>query len=235
MPAFVATSWFFLKDKSVKAKDRYMLIIMAVISLAYLIAFTIDVTTSPQHRARILANLPLHLCGINSFLYPLCFALRKKGERVKRVAFSYMYFVGAAGGLLGALMPPSGVTEVTVFTYNVIAYFIRHNFIFILPVMLVVLGYYKPRVKDVPISSVVLIGLMGIMHIVNLAFSAIGGYVVNYFYTREPDNFILEIFWEYIPYEFFYMFGLLAIAVPVFTVFYLSARAPDLIKKRETS
>jgi len=208
-----------------------MWVMMIIVALAYTITFTIDTITDANHRAHILARLPLQLCGINMFLYPLCFSFRHRGVNVKHIAFGYMYFVGSAGALLGALMPPgpNDIIGQSIFVYNSISYFVRHNLIFIIPVMLIALGYYKPKAKDMPIAAATLIGLATVMHVINVTFSAIGGYLVNYFYTRFADNVILEIFWNIIPIELVYSYSLVVILIPVFAIFYLAS----LFKKTE--
>ena len=225
IPLFLISSWLLLKNKSQGTKDKFMWVLMIIVALAYIITFTIDTATDADHRARILARLPLHLCGINMFLYPLCFALRSKGARLKHIVFGYMYFVGSPGALLGSLMPPGpdDIIGQSIFVYNSISYFVRHNLIFIIPVLLVVLGYYKPKAKDMPIAAGTILGLATVMHVVNVVFSAIGGYRVNYFFTRFADNEILEIFWNIVPVELLYLYTLVVVLIPIFAVFYFAS------------
>ena len=106
--------------------------------------------------------------------------------------------------------------------------------------MFVVLGFYRPKFKDIFITLAFVFCFLVLMEGVNLLFSwlnhLIGGTEnANFFYTRSADDIpILKDLQNLIKLELVYMFPLIFIIVPVFMIYYLPFGIIDLVKYIKT-
>lgn len=244
-PALAVASYFIFKKKSEKAKEIYLWILMAIAFLATWITFAVALIEDygGAQRANFWARLPLHMCSINVILYPVFFGIRKRASKlVSSTLFSYMYFFGSAGALLAMVVTAPGDclgAGVNFFQYNVLTYWLKHGLIFILPIMFVVLGFYRPKLIDIVKATVFLVGLLCIMELVNLLFSWFnqlcgGNEIANFFYTRTGvGTAVLSTFYGWIPVELLYMFPLVVIAVPMFFIYYSPIGIMDLVKRQK--
>lgn len=243
-PILAVVSYFIFRKRSEKAKAIYMWVLLAITAFATLSTFATDVISNRanNYRADLLANLPLHMCSINVFLYPLFFGLRNKMNKLfKSTTFAYMYFMGSIGALLAMVVTAPGDcagNDINFLTYNVFTYWLKHGLIFIIPIIFVVLGFYRPKFIDVIKAVVFLLVLLTTMECINVLFTFIckmlgGSDVANYFYTRTgKGTAVLDILWKYIPIELIYLLPLAVVAVPLFSLYYAPVGIIDLIKSR---
>ncbi len=244
-PLLAIVSYFIFKKKSEKSKVIYLYILMAIAFIGTWLTFFTALAQDYNHqRANFFARLPLHMCSINVILYPLFFFLRNKVKPlIRSTLFAYMYFFGSAGALLAMVVTAPGDcigANINFFQYNVFMYWLKHGLIFILPILFVVLGFYKPTIKDIFKSVVFIIILLCIMECVNLLFTYLNQHVThgtdiaNFFYTRTgKGTAVLEAFYNFLPYELLYMFPLVIIAVPIFFIYYLPFFIFNLIQKKQ--
>lgn len=229
-PIFGIGCYFIFRKKSMRSKDIFMIVCLSICFLSTWGIFIYSLFESEYQRIHFWSRLPFQMCSINAVLYPVIFLLIKKNKLKPLYAstlMAYMYFVGSPGALIGLLMPPSDCVNTAFFTYNVFSYWLKHGLIFMIPILMVSLGYYKPKLIDTLKASVFLLFFLIFMHGVNLLFSwfsTLSGAcdVVNFFYTRSATgNFLLEAFWKFLPYELLYMLPLVVIAVPIFVIYYI--------------
>lgn len=244
-PLLAVASYFIFKKKSEKSKEIYLWVIMALAFVATWCTFAVALIEDygGNQRANFWARLPLHMCSINVILYPVFFGIRKRVPKlVSSTLFAYMYFFGSAGALLAMVVTAPGDclgANVNFFQYNVLTYWLKHGLIFILPIMFVVLGFYRPKLIDIAKATVFLIGLLCIMELINLLFTWFnhlsgGGEIANFFYTRTGEGTaVLSTFYGWVPIELLYMFPLVIIAVPMFFVYYLPIGIIDIVKKQK--
>ena len=229
-PVFGVSCHFIFRKKGTKAKDIFMIVCLALCFLSTWGIFIFSLFESEYQRIHFWARLPLHMCSINAVFYPVIFLLIKRNKLKPLYAttlMAYMYFVGSPGALLAMIMPAGDCINTSFLNYNVLSFWVKHGLIFMIPILMVSLGYYKPKLIDTLKASVFLLFLLIFMHGVNLLFSWFSDLsgahdVVNFFYTRSAEgNFLLEIFWNLVPYELLYMLPLVVIAVPIFMIYYL--------------
>lgn len=245
-PALAVASYYIFRKKDDKAKSIYLWVLMAIAFLSTWITFGVALVEDYNgQRANFWARLPLHMCSINVILYPLFFGLRKKMKPFfSSTLFAYMYFFGSAGALLAMVVTAPGDClgpTIPLFQYNVFTYWLKHGLIFILPVLFVVLGFYRPKRIDIVKACIFLIGVLCIMEVINVLFTWFnhlngGTEICNFFYTRTGEGTaVLDKFYAFLPYELLYMFPLVVIAVPIFFLYYLPIGMLDYIQKRNIS
>lgn len=241
-PVMGVVCYFIFKKASSKKKEIFLWIIMGIAFVATWLTFFTALITEESQRLNFWARLPLQMCSINVILYPLFYGLRKKvNPLIASTLFSYMYFVGSPGALLAMVVTsPADCLGPTInfLTYNVFTYWLKHGLIFVIPILMVTLGEYKPKLKDVLKATVFLIGLITIMEGVNLLFSWFGklngaNEISNFFYTRTgAGTAVLSTFWNLIPIELVYMFPMIIIAIPIFAIYYLPIVLARFISKK---
>lgn len=230
-PIFGIACYFIFKKSSQKTKSIFLWIILGLAFVSTWLTFATDlITDRDNQRLHFWSRLPLHMCSINVILYPLFYGIRNKVKPlVSSTLFAYMYFVGSPGALLAMVFAPGDCigASINFFSYNVFTYWLKHGLIFVIPILMVSLGQYKPKLKDTLKASVFLLGLLIVMEGVNLLFSWFGhlngsSNISNFFYTRTGVGTpILETFYNLIPIELIYMLPLVVIAIPIFMVYYL--------------
>jgi hypothetical protein len=228
-PVFGISCYFIFKNSSEKAKKIFLWSLMILVFVLTWATFATDLITDYNNqRLNFWSRLPLHMCSINVILFPLFFGLRKKVRPfIATTLFAYMYFVGSPGALLAMVVTaPDDCLgpAINLLSYNVFVYWLKHGLIFMIPILMVSLGFYRPKFKDIFKAVAFLIILLGGMELVNLLFSWFahikGGSPANYFYTRTgKGTLVLETFWKIIPIELLYMFPLAIIAIPIFIIY----------------
>lgn len=243
-PILIVSSYFIFRNKSQKTKDIYMYILMAITFVLawsgyfYKVIFNVDNASK-----NFLVQLPFHLCSINAILYPLFFILRNKmNNLLKTTTFSFMYFVGMLGAFLAmALDAPVTVMgpDRSLLYFTVFEYWFKHGLIFSIPILLIILGYYKPKYIDIFKCSVLFLILIVIAHILNVTFTSInqamgGEKVANFFYTMHPDGMIgLKQVFDLINIPLVYLFPFVFVAIPLFSLLYVPFAIINLVKRKQ--
>lgn len=213
------------QKKSEKTKNILIWVLLGLAMLMTWGIFIYSLFVDENQRLHFWKRLPLHMCSINPILYMIAFGLRNKKPRFSAIMMKYIFYVGSPGALLGLLIPAGDCVNKSFLEYNVYSYWIKHGLIFNIPIILVMLGYYQPKIKDTFIAAGILFCFVVGMYGVNLLFSYFSKLqgindIVNFFYSREPENFLLEFFWKLIPIELIYMFPLVIIVIPIFLIYY---------------
>lgn len=243
-PAFIVASYFIFRNKSQKAKDIYMYVLMGLTfffawsGYIYKVIFNIEEAT-----ANYIAMLPLHLCSANGILYPLFFLLRNKVNKLLNTTFfSFMFFVGTLGAFLAVYIDaPKDVMGETIslLQYNVFEYWFKHGLVLAIPILFVLFKYYEPKYIDVFKASVLFLILILIAHVLNLICSNInfalgGNKVSNFFYTMHPNNMIcLKQMYDLIGIPLVYLFPFTFVAIPLFSLMYVPFGIINLVKRKK--
>ncbi len=152
------------------------------------------------------AELPLQLCNINMFLIPLGILTKK------RALLGFAFVVAPLGALMAILSPEPAFTGYSLLLPRMLGFYLTHLLILVCGISLAVLGFFRPRFRDLPkiLITVVLLAL-GI-HLVNLLLRATVCEGANYFFTCGAGGVgLLEMFWSWIPVP--YLYELPAIAI----------------------
>ena len=156
-------------------------------------------------------ELPLQLCNINMFLIPTALLTKKRG------LLGFCFVVAPVAALLAMTFPSVGFAGYSIFLPRNLGFFITHGLIITCAICLATLGFYRPKVRDLPGIALTLFILSSALFGVNHLLRATGLCAeANYFYTVEPEGIsILEVFWSIIPVQFVYLavFGLIILVV----------------------
>ncbi len=159
-------------------------------------------------------ELPLQLCNINMILIPI--AVLKKS----RPLMSFAFFLGPLGALMAIVMPGNGFGGYSLLLPRMIGYYGTHFMIIIEALSLVTFGLYRPRFRDLPgtLLAILLIALAVFGFNMLLRWTGLHP-KANYFFSVETEgNFLLEIFYKWLPYPFLYLLPCIGILLVYMTV-----------------
>lgn len=89
-------------------------------------------------------ELPLQLCNINMFLIPIGVLTRR------RSLLGFAFFVAPLGALMALVFPEAAFSGYSLWLLRMLGYYITHMLILICGFSLTTLGFYRPRLKDLP-------------------------------------------------------------------------------------
>lgn len=182
-----------------------------------------------------LEYLPLHICSINALLLPVT-VLSKN-----RVLGSLTLFWCLGAAL--ALIVNTGQAGFLIPSWAFFLYYIPHTLEIAVPVLLFTTGQIRFDFRTTPITVALTMGMYTVVHFANLA---LNGYVqangilnyfgeiarLNYMFSLSPDgNPLLELFWQVIPYPYWYMYGAIPLIVLYFGLIWCVIRWVDRLKK----
>ena len=116
-------------------------------------------------------------------------------------------------------------------------YYIPHVFEFAVAIYLFAFGYIKKDYKCIPVTVGLTVGIYTVVHFINLAlnhYCAVHNVVdyagevltFNYMFSMEPTTSIFFLFWNIIPFKYWYMYVAVVILVVYLVVLYL----PQIIR-----
>lgn len=236
-------SYLIFRKRSEKTKEIFLYIL---IGLAFFFAwsgYVVELITDLDDcRANFIVHMPLNLCSINALLYPLFFGFRKKfNSFFYSTLFSFMFFVGSIGAMLAMVVDaPKTVMgpNISLLSYVPFAYWIKHGLVLMIPILFVLLGFYKPKYLDIFKATIFFVIVLLIVHIMNIGFTKLnylfgGTKVCNYFFTTHPDGMIgLSHMYNLIPIGYIYMLPFIFVAIPLFSLWYLPVGLVNLLKNK---
>lgn len=183
--------YFILKPMNVKVSDT-ILVIFSFIGLSGVLGnLLIGI-----HEGTLMYKLPFHLCSWNAMLLP--FAVIKKNRTI-----CSMLSVWSVGALIAIVLNEEAVGY-HVLGFKFFVYFIPHVFEFTVPLLMLLLGKFKMKFKDIIYSVLITLAVYTISYGVS-ELLVHHGYYVNYLFTMGPTNFVTEFAYEIIPFKYFYM------------------------------
>ncbi len=219
--AAVVGLYFALKPASRKIQT----IVLGILSLSGVAAIIFNLITwnSP------LEYLPFHLCSLNAMVLPIAVVTRSKTLNNLLLVWSL--------GALAALVVNTAQADFVLFSDVFCFYFFPHVLEFAIPILMFKLGLAQKDIKCIGSTLGITLVSYTLIHFLNLAlndYCAANNIVdwagnvikVNYMYSLVPENPLLQLFYNWIPYEYFYMF----LVFPIVIVYQLCIYAPQLKK-----
>ena len=213
----LAASSLLLRGKSEKTR-RIVLVSACCVTLIgyfiykYLLSLDADydLITANMGGFNWWGELPLQLCNINMILIPV--AVMKKS----RPLMCFGFFLAPLGALMALLMPGNGFDGYSLLLPRMLGYYGTHFMIVIEGLALVTFGFFRPRFRDLP--RAILTGLLVAfcIFLINLLLRWSGLHPkANYFFSVETEgNFLLDIFYGWIPVPFLYLLPASGILIP---------------------
>ena len=182
-----------------------------------------------------LEYLPLHMCSIHALLLP---ATVLSKNRILG-SLTLLWCLGAAL----ALIVNTGQADFVIPSATFFFFYIPHTLEIAVPVLLFTTGLIRFDFRTTPITVALTMGIYTAVHFANLA---LNGYVqangilnyfgeiarLNYMFSLSPDgNPLLELFWQVIPYPYWYMYGAIPLIVLYFGLIWCVIRWADRLKK----
>jgi uncharacterized membrane protein YwaF len=218
----IITALYFLLRN---AKNAIKIAILGILSFAGIgaIIFNLVVWNSP------LEYLPLHLCSLNALVLPIAVFSRNK-------ILNNLLLLWSLGALI-ALVLNNAVAEADILSWTFAFYYFPHVLEFGIPVLMFLLKLVKKDVKCIATTLGITMASYTVIHFINLwinAYAVTNNIVdwagnvikVNYMYSIYPDNPVLALFYQILPYEYWYMY----LAVVIVAVYLVCVYLPDIIK-----
>ena len=167
-------------------------------------------------------ELPLHLCNINLLLIPI--AVLKRWRPLE----GFCFFIAPLGALMAILMPGTGFDGYPIYLPRMLGYFGTHYLLFIAGLAIVTFGLYRPRFRDIPRTMLALLVIALLIFGIDMLLRVTGLHPkANYFFAVETEgNFLLELFYSWLPYPFLFLLPslvIVAVYAGVITAFFALA------------
>ncbi len=175
--------------------------------------------------------LPLHLCSINAILLPIVVFTRSK-------IWGNLLLVWCLGAL-AALVVNFAQAEFVLNSWTFVFYYFPHVLEFGIPVLLFSLGIIEKHPKYILSTLGITMVIYTLVHLCNLGLNAwlaannvldyAGNLIqVNYMYSIVPENPLLVLFKQVIPYDYWYMYMILPILAVYLCIVYL----PQFLRRK---
>lgn len=210
------------------ASRKTQTLVLGVLSFSGIAAILFNLFTwgSP------LEYLPLHLCSLNALILPVAVFTRSK-------TLGNLLLVWCLGAL-AALVVNMAQAEYELASWTFVFYFIPHVLEFGIPILLFKLGMVKKDPKCLLSTLAITMVIYTAIHLGNVSLNAwcvannildnAGDVIqVNYMYSLVPENPLLALFMQVIPYAYWYMYMIVPILVVYLGIVYL----PDILRSRK--
>ena len=207
--------YFLLKKFSAKAQT----VVLGILSFAGVgaIVYNLLMWGSP------LEYLPFHLCSLTAMVLPFAVWTRSK------VLNNLLLFWGL--GALLALVVNTAQANFEIFSWTFVFYFFPHLLEIGIPILMFGLRLVKRDVRCIGSTLVITLVAYTAIHFINIALNDYlltnnildyaGNLIqVNYMYSIKPENPVLQLFYQIIPYPYWYMFLSLPLIVVYLACFY---------------
>ena len=169
-----------------------------------------------------LAYLPLHLCSLNAIVLPIAVLTRNK-------TLSNLLLVWCLGALV-ALVANFEMATTQLFGEAFYFYYFPHIFEFAIPLLLFKLGLVKKDARCIGSTIGITMLIYTLIHFCNKGINAYCASIgkdlqVNYMFSVDATNPLTALFYQIIPYEYWYMY----LAIPVVAAYLLIIYAPELM------
>ena len=183
-----------------------------------------------------LEYLPFHMCSITAILLPIVVLTKNK-------YVGNLLLVWCLGSIL-ALVFSDAQAGYEIFSAAFFIYYIPHVFEFAVTIYLFAFGYVKKDYKCIPTTVGLTLAIYTVVHFINLAlnhYCAVNNVVdwagnvltFNYMFSMVPTTSIFDLFWNIIPYPYWYMYGAVVILVGYLVVLYLPQIVKDIVAKKK--
>lgn len=210
-----------------KASRKVQIGVLGVLSFSGIAAIIFNLVTwgSPVE------YLPLHLCSINAILLPIVVFTRNK-------TLGNLLLVWCLGAL-AALVVNFAQANFELNSWTFVFYYFPHVLEFGIPILLFTLGIIEKHPKYIFSTLAITMVIYTGVHLCNLGLNAwleennvldyAGNLIqVNYMYSLVPENPLLVLFKQVIPYDYWYMYMIVPILVVYLSIVYL----PQILRGR---
>ena len=221
--AIIAALYFALR----KASRKTQTIVLGVLSFSGIAAIIFNLVTwgSP------IEYLPLHLCSINAMLLPIVVFTRNK-------TLGNLLLVWCLGAL-AALVVNMAQAEYELMSWTFVFYYFPHVLEFGIPILLFSLGIIEKHPKYIISTIAITMVIYTGVHLCNLGINNwleannvldyAGNLIqVNYMYSIVPENPLLALFKQVIPYDYWYMYMI----VPILAVYLGIVYLPQILRRK---
>ena len=208
--------YFLLRRFSAKTQT----IVLGILSFSGIAAIIYNLVTwgSPYE------YLPLHLCSLTAMVLPVAVFTRSN-------VLGNLLLLWSLGAVM-ALVVNTAQANFEIFSATFAFYFFPHLLEFGIPILLIALGLVKKDMKCIGSTLLITLGVLILVHLANVALNSYfaanqildpsGTLIqVNYMYTLQPENPVLELCWSLIPYPFWYMMPVVLIVLVYLGFVYL--------------
>ncbi|MBQ5355583.1 MAG: YwaF family protein [Clostridia bacterium] len=210
----LAVSSLLLRHKSIRAR-KIALISACLVTLAGFFVYKYFLSLDAEYdllRADMdgfdwWGELPLHLCNVNMILIPLAVLSGKKP------LMGFCFFVGPLCAAMAIVMPGVGFEGCSLLLPRMLGYFGTHYMVQIEALALLTFGFFRPEFRDLPMTLITIAGITFAVFLFDMLLRVTGLYPrANYFFAVETEgNFLLDLFYSWIPLPFLYLIPCLGI------------------------
>lgn len=211
-----------------RASRKTQTVVLGVLSFSGIVAIIYNLVTwgSP------IEYLPLHLCSINAILLPIVVFTRNK-------TLGNLLLVWCLGAL-AALVVNMAQAEYELASWTFAIYYFPHVLEFGIPILLFSLGIIEKHPKYILSTLAITMAIYTGVHLCNVGLNAwlaannvldyAGELIqVNYMYSIVPENPLLALFKQVIPYDYWYMYMI----VPILAVYLGIVYLPQILRSRK--
>jgi len=138
---FIAIAYFFINYFILKNKDRKFIIkyLLVIALLNFSLHFIKQLVYMDLNAFR--KSTAENICAISTLIFPFILLNEKNGP-----IHDFMFFIGMLGGLAGTFYPTEAINKIML-VFEVRRFYFCHVNLWTIPLLLAVLGIYKPRFK----------------------------------------------------------------------------------------
>lgn len=219
--AIIVGLYFILRKCSEKVKT----IVLFILSFSGISAIIFNLVTwgSP------IEYLPFHMCSISAMLLPFAVVTRNK-------VINNLLLLWCLGALI-ALTLNQAQAEYEIFSWTFVFYYFPHTLEVGIPILMFALGLVKKEVKYIGSTVALTLFLYTVVHLLNVLLNNYAeannivdwaGEVVklNYMYSVDPTNPVLQIMYNLVPHPYWYML----VATPFILLYLALVYLPEIIR-----
>ena len=164
-----------------------------------------------------LSYLPLHLCSINAMLLP--FAVFSRNKTLGNLLLVWCL------GAVAALVLNFEMVSVQIPSWTFFFYYFPHVMEFGIPILLLRLRLVEKDFRCIGSTIAISAAIYTVVHFCNLAINAWTDTTVNYMFSIEATNPLTALFYQLIPYRYWYMY----LVFPILAVYLVIVYLPQII------
>lgn len=208
--AITVAIYYLLKHHSAKTQTW----VLGILSLSGIFAIIYNLVKwgSPVE------YLPLHLCSLNALVLP--FAVFSRNKTLNNLLLLWSF------GAILAIVVNNAQADWPIFSATFAIYYFPHVLEFAIPVLMFKLKLADKDVKCAKWTILITLISYTIIHLLNLLINSLltqynvldwaGNLVqVNYMYSLVPENPVMQLFFNILPLQYWYMY----LAVPVIAIY----------------
>ena len=208
-----------------KCSERVKTIVLFILSFSGISAIIFNLVTwgSP------IEYLPFHMCSISAMLLPFAVITRNK-------VINNLLLLWCLGALI-ALVLNQAQANYEIFSWTFFFYYFPHTLEVGIPILMFALGLVKKDVKYIGSTLGLTLYLYTTVHLLNVLLNNYAeannivdwaGNVVklNYMYSIDPTNPVLQIMYNLIPHPYWYML----VATPFILLYLTLVYLPEIIR-----